>query len=257
MLGGRTMDKVTDTEITTDMIDAMFNDYLSTFCLDNKIDDEYDIYPSMWNAALKYIYNNIFKPNPNILRPKGTINGAYNLVAVNDVLDIYIYKCFVHNQEISLAGFCLFTGITRDVIYNWGKSKTRCVIYKDLKGNVLTNVQVSKLKEGEYIEELSTLAKDIFEKIKDNSEESLVSLLKDKRYNPMKILPILNRRFLWNLPGVSHENASKTELTADDIRSKLCQTSQQLSLDETTENINNLDTIQNGLFTGVADNSNT
>lgn len=251
------MDKVTDTEITTDMINNLFDDYLSTFCLDNKIDDEYDIYPSMWNAALKYIYNNIFKPNPNILRPKGTINGAYNLVAVNDVLDIYIYKCFVHNQEISIAGFCLFTGITPDVIYNWGKSKTRNIIYKDLKGNVLTNVQVSRLKEGEYTEELSTLAKDIFKKIKDTSEESLVSLLKDRRNNPMKYLPILNRRYQWNLPGVSHENSSKTELTADDIRSKLCQTSQQLSIDEAAENINNLDTIQNSLFTRIADNSNT
>lgn len=250
------MEKMADAAVTLETVGNLFDNLLDTFCLNNNVADKYDMYPSMWNAALRYIYNNIFKPNKDILKPN-VANGAYNLDSVDAVADIYIYKCFIHNQEISIAGFSIFTGITPDVIYSWGSRKTRTVIYKDLQGNILNNMQVSRLSEDEYVVVPSTRAQDIFKKIKEMSEESLVSLLKDRRNNPMKYLPILNRRYQWNLPGVSRERTDKADITAADIRAKLLGNDKQLQQIGENTTTNNLDTIKEALITGVADTSNT
>lgn len=42
-------------------------------------------------------------------------------------------------------------------------------------------------------------------------------MLKDRRNNPMKYLPILNKRHGWNLPGVSKERTSERALTAAEL----------------------------------------
>lgn len=42
-------------------------------------------------------------------------------------------------------------------------------------------------------------------------------LMKDRRNNPMKYLPILNKRHGWNLPGVSKERTSERALTAAEL----------------------------------------
>ncbi len=89
--------------------------------------------------------------------------------------------------------------------------------YKDLKGNIINDIAINNLKEGEYIKEPSTAASDIYKKLVENNEESLVCLMKDRRNNPMKYLPILNKRHGWNLPGVSKERTSERALTASEL----------------------------------------
>lgn len=223
-----------------------FEEYLKEFCTENDIKDQYDIYPAMWNAALTYICQNTFKANPSILAMPKNINNAYNLEAVDYILDIYAYECFIHNQEISVIGFHLFSGISLNAIYNLNNNNKRVVVYKDLEGNVISNLTVSRLKEGEYTKELSSKGGDIFKKLKLFSEESLTALMKDRRNNPMKYLPILNRRFGWNLPGVSRETFGKTALTAADLPklgTELNENSAQLPQLEACETLNNSDTI--------------
>lgn len=210
------MEKVTEEPATEQSLKNDFEEYLKEFCTENGIKDQYDIFPSMWNAALKYICANTFKANPQILAMPNRINNAYNLDVLDYVLDIYAYECFVHNQEISVVGFSLFTGVSLDAIYNLNNNK-RTVVYKDLQGNVISNLTVSRMKEGEYIKESSTKGIEIYKKLKLYSEESLTALMRDRRTNPMKYLPILNRRYGWNLPGVSREAATKTSLTAADL----------------------------------------
>ena len=100
-----------------------FEEYLKEFCAENDIKDLYDIYPAMWNAALTYICQNTFKANPSILAMPKNINNAYNLEAVDYILDIYAYECFIHNQEISVIGFHLFSGISLNAIYNLNNNK--------------------------------------------------------------------------------------------------------------------------------------
>ena len=43
---------------------------------------------------------------------------------------------------------------------------------------------------------------DLPEKIMQDNEESLFNLMKDRRNNPMKYLPKLNKVHSWNMPGV-------------------------------------------------------
>ena len=61
------------------------------------------------------------------------------------------------------------------------------------------------------------MAADIYKKLRENNEESLVCLLRDRRNNPMKYLPILNKRHGWNLPGVSREQTEKRALSASEL----------------------------------------
>ena len=69
------------------------------------------------------------------------------------------------------------TGIDKQTIYNWKSSNARF---------------------------------DLHEKIMEDNEQSLEAMLHDKRINPMKVLPSLNKKHGWNLPGVSREKASDT-----------------------------------------------
>jgi hypothetical protein len=76
------------------------------------------------------------------------------------------------------------TGIDKQTIYNWKSSNTRF---------------------------------DLHEKIMDDNEQSLEAMLHDKRINPMKVLPSLNKKHGWNLPGVSREKASNTAISLSDL----------------------------------------
>ena len=191
--------------------------HLKLFCEKNNIDNEFDIYPSQWNAALRYIYTHVFKNHPEKLTVPHIVSNSYNLDAVNELLDIYIDMCYCHNQEISIKGFCLLSGIARDTIHSWGNGNHRAYIYTDLDGNVLTRTAINNLQKGEYIKKPSTMAADIYKKLRENNEESLVCLLRDRRNNPMKYLPILNKRHGWNLPGVSREQTEKRALSASEL----------------------------------------
>ena len=66
--------------------------------------------------------------------------------AVDDLLEMYIYMCYCHNQEISIKGFCLLSGISRDTIHSWGNSNTRAYIYKDLQGNIISDIAVTRFR---------------------------------------------------------------------------------------------------------------
>ena len=208
---------------------------LKLFCEENNFENVFDIFPSQWNAALDYIYKRVIKNNPDLLTIPHTISNSYNLYAVNELLDIYIYMCYLHNQEISISGFCKLSGISRDTIHSWGNNNTRSYIYKDLQGNIIDDIAISNLKDGEYVKEPSATASDIYKKIVENNEESLVCLLKDRRNNPMKYLPILNKRHNWNLPGVSKETTNKNNLSLEDLRGKVLELSQNQTVIEQIE----------------------
>ena len=62
---------------------------------------------------------------------------------------------------------------------------------------------------------------DLQEKIMEDNEESLFNLMKDRRNNPMKILPKLNKVHHWNMPGVRQESR-KEALTADALPQLNC-----------------------------------
>ena len=61
-----------------------------------------------------------------------------------------------------------------------------------------------------------------------DNEESLFALMKDRRNNPMKYLPALNKRHAWNMPGVREQATRKAALSIEDIKAKLNKNSTQL-----------------------------
>lgn len=163
---------------------SIVKDIIAKYCAVNDL-DEHDIPPQIWNDIIDEIYINVFKDNSILLKD---IPSPYNQYNQDKVLYIYnyIYKriCNNHCQEVTLKGFIDMTGIDKQTIYNWKSSNTRF---------------------------------DLHEKIMDDNEQSLEAMLHDKRINPMKVLPSLNKKHGWNLPGVSREKASDTAIPLSDL----------------------------------------
>ena len=163
---------------------SIVKDIIAKYCAANDL-DEHDIPPQIWNDIIDEIYINVFKDNTILLKD---IPSPYNQYNQDKVLYIYnyIYKriCNNHCQEVTLKGFIDMTGIDKQTIYNW-KSSTNSF--------------------------------DLHEKIMDDNEQSLEAMLHDKRINPMKVLPSLNKKHGWNLPGVSREKANNTALPMSEL----------------------------------------
>lgn len=163
---------------------SIVKDIIAKYCAANDL-DEHDIPPQIWNDIIDEIYINVFKDNTILLKD---IPSSYNQYNQDKVLYIYnyIYKriCNNHCQEVTLKGFIDMTGIDKQTIYNWKSSKDRF---------------------------------DLHEKIMDDNEQSLEAMLHDKRINPMKVLPSLNKKHGWNLPGVSREKTSNTAISLSDL----------------------------------------
>lgn len=164
---------------------AVASDIVSKYCDVNNI-DESDIYPSIWNDIITELYIKLFRPCNRLLK---TDSNMYNQYDVDKVLYIYnnIYKrlCNKHCQEISQKGFIDMSGIDKQTLYNWKAP--------------------------------SSSSFDLQEKIMEDNEESLFSLMKDRRNNPMKILPKLNKVHGWSMPGARDRADTKQALTAADL----------------------------------------
>ena len=181
--------------------DDIFQELIDQFCMDNNIDDMRTASQSVWNSCLRNIYKHLFK-NSDVLKSKelqhngnqvqSSNNNAYDITAVNELLDIYIYDlCMKYDKEVSVIGFTTLTGITQDTIYEWGNSNG--------------------------LNKLSQSRSEIYKKLNQFREESLSNKLATGNKNPVGILAILNRHYSWNLPGVSKETAPKQALTAADL----------------------------------------
>lgn len=203
------MEKVQGTENTIEIFENDIDYYLEEFRQSQNIESYRAVPQSVWNGALRYIYNHVFKPNPDALKQKANINinnnkipsncNAYNYPLVMDVLDYYIYNmCMVNNKEVSIIGFTTLTGISESEIYEWGNNGVK----------------------------LSPTASEIYKKLNLMREESLSNKLADGKQNPVGVIAMLNRHYGWNMPGVSRETASKPQASITDIQQRLIELSQ-------------------------------
>ena len=173
-------DSGSDDMMVIDSVETMAivaRDIVTQYCINNDI-DERDIYPTVWNDIISELYIKLFKPFNHLLK---TSTNRFNEYDKDKVLYVYdnIYKrlCNTHCQEVYQKGFCDMVGIPKETFYNWGAgTKSFC----------------------------------LQQKIQDDNEESLFALMKDRRNNPMKYLPKLNRYHTWNMPGV-RQNADATK----------------------------------------------
>lgn len=162
---------------------AVAKDIVSMYCQQNDIDEK-DIFPSVWNDIIDELYIKLFKPCNRVLK---TDSNKYNEYDKDKVLYIYnnIYRrlCNNHCQEVSQKGFIDMIGIDKQTLYNWSSSASF----------------------------------DLQQKIQEDNEQSLFALMKDRRMNPMKVLPKLNRYHGWNMPGARGEPDQRKVLTASEL----------------------------------------
>lgn len=175
------VEKMTDSGSDPGIFLKSIPELLDTFCDENDISDLSKETQSRWTAALRYVYNHLFKNidlkrkvnyTESGCRVQSTFN-AYDYDKVNTVCDYYIYDmCLKYNKEVSYIGFEALTGISDKVLFDW------------LNGNV----------------KLSPVSCEIAQKLHRFREESLSNKLADGKQNPVGVIAILNRRYGWASP---------------------------------------------------------
>ena len=202
-----------------ELIEVFENDldkYLHLFCEENDIPDMKKESQSVWNSCLRYIYTHVFK-GKDLLKSKVLHNNINNTIPsnynsydyniLNHVLDLYIYNmCMKYDKEVSIIGFSTLTGVSDVIIHEWGNNGKP-----------------------------SSLSFNIYKKLNQYREESLSNKLATGNKNPVGILAILNRHYQWNLPGVSKEAASKSNLTLEDMAGRIAELTQNQTVIEQIE----------------------
>lgn len=170
------------TERGAEVYENSITEYLDQYIAEKNIEDMSREPQSKWNACLIYIYKHVFKGNRDKLRDPNNKDN-YSDVIVNYICDVYIELCYEYDKEVSINGFCFLTGINTDTVYTWGS--------------------------GEY--RSSSGCPDVYKKLIKNNEESLSDKLISGGLNPMKVLPALNRRHNWNMPGTNRQGGEQTQ----------------------------------------------
>lgn len=189
------MEKVTGTENTIEVFENDIDLYLHQFQDEQGIEDLRTVPQSVWNGALRYIYNHVFKHNSHILKSHNNISNNNNIIDSNynmynydlllEIVDYYIYNmCMVNNKEVSILGFETLTGVSQENIYNWANENNK----------------------------LSSAGFKIYKKLSTMREESLSNKLVDGKQNPVGVIACLNRQFGWASPYTSDSNRQKKVL---------------------------------------------
>ena len=166
---------------------------VSSYCAIHEIDEK-DIYPSIWNDIIDELYIKLFKPCNRLLKTESNLYNQYDKYKVKYIyINIYKRLCNSHCQEVSQKGFLDMSGLDKQTLYNWRDDKS------------------------------STSSFGWQEKIMEDNEQSLFALMKDRRNNPMKYLPKLNKVHGWNMPGVGSRQTERKSISAEEIRQLLPQ----------------------------------
>ena len=173
--------------------------YLHQFMEDQKINDLRAAPQTIWTACLIYIQKHVF-PDRKALKQKKNIYTqntsiptnckSYDYELLHDIADYYIYLCNLYDKECSLYGFSKLLNIEYQLLLEWGN-------------NYMNSNR------------LSTLSLDLYKKLTDSREQSLVAKLVSLKH-PTSLAILLNHDYNYNLPGVSKEPAKKI-LKLDDL----------------------------------------
>ena len=194
------MERVKDAN--ENIIEVFENDieyYLQEFAEKQNIDDFRSVPQSVWNGALRYVYNHVFKPNNHILKCHDNYNiynnmpsncNMYNYDLILQIVDYYVYNmCMVNGKEVSVIGFETLTGITQETIYTWGTNSNK----------------------------LSSKGSEIYKKLITMREESLANKLADGKQNPVGVIAMLNRHYGWASPYTADARKQQGALSASEL----------------------------------------
>lgn len=174
--------------------------YLKEFQQEQNIEDLRTASQNLWNAAMMYIQRHLFtdrnmlKQHNNIYTDNTLIPtncNSYDYDLLNNICDYYIYICSLYDKECSIWGYSKLLNIPYALIQEWGNN------YKDSN-------------------RLSSLSSNIYKKLTDAREQSLVAKLMSMKH-PTAIAIVLNKDYSYNLPGVSKEVGNKSALSVADL----------------------------------------
>ena len=101
--------------------------YFYEFCQLHNIKDIYKIPSTQFVAALIYINNKYIRPN-RIVYNNALSGYKYNLLAIDQLVDRFLYMSYIYNQPITLLNFSHFSGIDYQYICTWKQDKNTITI---------------------------------------------------------------------------------------------------------------------------------
>lgn len=163
-------------------------DIIAQYCADHHVEDDKRIQPTMWNDILDEICQRIFVFNKKILKDENGIRNEYDKDKVIYIYErVYVKLCNQYVQEICQQGFVYFSGIDKQTLYNWSS------------------------------ERLGSSRFDLQQRIKEDNEHSLWSLMLGSNGHPMKFFGKLNKYHGWNGGGTTNEGTKRAVLTASEL----------------------------------------
>ena len=117
--------------IDSDNISSLVYDiesYIVAYLDDLGVDHD-KVPASIWAAALQDTYRKTFKRNKKALVSGKASNTDYNIIAVSELLDEYIYLCCKYIQRTSIIHFSYLSGIRVSTLYSWKNDSRRVYIY--------------------------------------------------------------------------------------------------------------------------------
>lgn len=194
------MERVTNESI----LETFENDidlYLHQFQEEQNIDDLRSVPQTIWNACLMYIQRHVFIDRDMLKQKNNIYNNntimatncnSYNYDLLDEICDYYIYITALYDKECSIYGFSKLLNIPYQLIQEWGHN------YNNR-------------------DRLSSKSGDIYKKLTDEREQSLVAKLVSMKH-PTAMAIVLNKEYNYNLPGVSREQASKQQIGASGLK---------------------------------------
>ena len=122
---------------------------------------------SIWAAALQDTYRKTFKRNKRALISGKAANVDYNIIAVSELLDEYIYLCCKYIQRTSVIHFSYLSGIRVSTLYSWKNDNRRVYIYNNGSG----------IDSVDCLEGLTISRMDVFQRLQQSELMTVTDLM--------------------------------------------------------------------------------
>lgn len=147
----------------------------------NDIEDLHRISKTRWKAALRFVYESVFKPEGKQRRKSALPYDDAELL--DGIADIYISLCNEYEKDISLYGYSILTGISYEALHSWTKGIKDTLYYDSATNSTIRSNTVQSYRiehpTADIIELPKTVFTDITKKLSAGRQESLRSLSLD------------------------------------------------------------------------------
>lgn len=208
--------KISNQELQTIQDYKMASDQvIKNYCANNDIDIK-AIHPLQWDDIMCEIGKQVIFPNMDYFRTESKQYNEFDVLKVYCMFtDVFRPLNLMYKQTITLYNFTNMLCTNKQTIYNITKDRLIKAIDKyiyNINNNVL-NVDNSILLTC-YTFDFGK--NNLGELIAENAENSYVKALEGSTQY-MRYLPILNKKYGYNMPGTKDQVASKQALTSENL----------------------------------------